>query len=295
MSERNSAVESEAGSSTLEEIRFEATALPLWSRRQGFTALAMAAAVGVSLVIPWSEHLRAEGRVVPHRWARVQAEAPGVVREIRHRSGDVVAAGDIIAVLDFDPPRDADSPLLPVRFSGDHPAGTPIHAPLSGTLVGAALAMGDEVAARDVIGVVEDTSHLSLKLLVDSELLERIEIGQPVKSVTLDGSKLQGRIVWKVPRAGLAVRDLGWNVLVQLEGDLPAVEPKSKTWASIDVGRRSFLNRWRDAPAAADRSRTALIEDPTELHDPLGTLSASRLHQQLAAELARAMSPTAHE
>ena len=66
-----------------------------------------AAAACALLALPWGESVDASGRVAPRRWARVRSEAPGVVREVRRRSGDLVQEGEVIAVLDSDEQRDA--------------------------------------------------------------------------------------------------------------------------------------------------------------------------------------------
>ena len=68
---------------------------------------AVAAVTTLVLAVPWGESVDASGRVAPRRWAQVRSEAPGVVREVRRRSGDVVQAGEVIAVLDADSQRDA--------------------------------------------------------------------------------------------------------------------------------------------------------------------------------------------
>jgi multidrug resistance efflux pump len=65
------------------------------------------AAASTVVALPWGESVDASGRVAPHRWARVRSQIPGVVHEVRRRSGDVVQEGEIIAVLDSDAQRDA--------------------------------------------------------------------------------------------------------------------------------------------------------------------------------------------
>jgi multidrug resistance efflux pump len=77
-------------------------------RRRLLLALGVAAAAACTLLAaPWGESVGASGRVAPHRWARVRSQVPGVVREVRRRSGDVVQAGEVIAVLDAEEQRDA--------------------------------------------------------------------------------------------------------------------------------------------------------------------------------------------
>lgn len=67
-------------------------------RRQAWAFGAAAVLIGL-VVIPW--RLRVEGpvRVLPSRRAAVTAGVDGVVREVLHREGDRVQAGDVVAVL----------------------------------------------------------------------------------------------------------------------------------------------------------------------------------------------------
>jgi multidrug efflux pump subunit AcrA (membrane-fusion protein) len=89
-----------------EDLEFE-EALRARTRRRWIVGGGMVALIAALLVIPWSESIELSGRVAPARWARVRSEAPGVVREVRRRSGDPVQEGDVIAVLDSDEQRDA--------------------------------------------------------------------------------------------------------------------------------------------------------------------------------------------
>jgi multidrug efflux pump subunit AcrA (membrane-fusion protein) len=89
-----------------EDLEFE-EALRARTRRRWMMGGGMVALIAGLLVIPWSESVELSGRVAPARWARVRSEAPGVVREVRRRSGDPVQEGDVIAVLDSDEQRDA--------------------------------------------------------------------------------------------------------------------------------------------------------------------------------------------
>lgn len=86
---------------------FDGEALRARRRQYGLTAVVIAIVVVAILAIPWRDHVKGSGRIAPHRWARVYSEAPGVVREVPHRTGDAVEEGDVIAVLDYDEQRDA--------------------------------------------------------------------------------------------------------------------------------------------------------------------------------------------
>jgi RND family efflux transporter MFP subunit len=59
-----------------------------------------AAAVAVALiVVPWRVRLEGPVRVLPGRRAAISAAVDGVVKEVLHREGDRVAAGDVVATL----------------------------------------------------------------------------------------------------------------------------------------------------------------------------------------------------
>ena len=89
-----------------EDLEFE-EALRTRTRRRWMIGGGTLALIAALLIVPWSESVELTGRVAPARWARVRSEAPGVVREVRRRSGDPVQEGDVIAVLDSDEQRDA--------------------------------------------------------------------------------------------------------------------------------------------------------------------------------------------
>jgi RND family efflux transporter MFP subunit len=68
-------------------------------RRRQAWGLGTAAVLLALIVVPW--RLRVEGpvRVLPSRRAAVSAGVDGVVREVLHREGDRVQAGDVVAIL----------------------------------------------------------------------------------------------------------------------------------------------------------------------------------------------------
>ena len=90
----------------IDDLEFE-EALHARTRRRWMIGGGMLALIVALLIMPWSESVELSGRVAPARWARVRSEAPGVVREVRRRSGDPVQEGDVISVLDSDEQRDA--------------------------------------------------------------------------------------------------------------------------------------------------------------------------------------------
>ncbi len=90
----------------LDDVEFE-QALRAQTRRRVLAAVAVCGGLATFLAMPWSHSIEVSGRVAPARWAKVRSEVPGVVREVKRKSGDVVQEGDVIAVLDSDEQRDA--------------------------------------------------------------------------------------------------------------------------------------------------------------------------------------------
>lgn len=107
MSEQNLQPEPPYTQAEFDESRFDEEALRARRRQYVRFAASIAILAVVILAIPFSDHVKASGRVAPQRWAQVRSELPGVVREATHTNGDVVEEGAVIAVLDFDEQRDA--------------------------------------------------------------------------------------------------------------------------------------------------------------------------------------------
>jgi multidrug resistance efflux pump len=158
---------------------------------------------------------------------------------------------------------------LTVRSAERNQGRTVIRAPIRGTLAGTALARFDAVSANASLGAVEDGSRLVLKVNVEDAEFGRIKVGQTVVARSPDGRSLRGSVVWLTPRAGQAVHDQGWNVLVKVEGNGAAFEMGEKVVASIDVGRRSLLARWLKPADDFIGPHVDYVQDPTEVRKPL--------------------------
>jgi multidrug resistance efflux pump len=107
MSEQNFQPEPPYTQGEFDESQFDEEALHARRRQYGLFAASIAILAVAILAIPFSDHVKASGRVAPQRWAQVRSEVPGVVHEATHTNGDVVEEGSVIAVLDFDEQRDA--------------------------------------------------------------------------------------------------------------------------------------------------------------------------------------------
>jgi multidrug resistance efflux pump len=176
---------------------------------------------------------------------------------------------------------------LAVRAAERHQGKTAIRAPIRGTLAGESLSQFDPVSANAAVGMVEDTNRLVLKLRVSEADARRIKVGQAVDARASSGRALHGSVFWSTPLAGQEVRDQAWNVLIELEGDNAGVELGDKVTASIDMGRRSLLERWfGPSDEIATLPRFAFVEDPTEVREPTGDGPVPRaaVQAQLASE-----------
>jgi multidrug resistance efflux pump len=107
MSEQNLQPEPPYRQGEFDESQFDEETLHARRRQYGLFAASIAILAVAILAIPFSDHVKASGRVAPQRWAQVRSEVPGVVHEATHTNGDVVEDGAVIAVLDFDEQRDA--------------------------------------------------------------------------------------------------------------------------------------------------------------------------------------------
>ncbi|MBY0399707.1 hypothetical protein K2X89_05390 [Myxococcota bacterium] len=107
MSDLDQQRELDANLGEVEDALSEEEALLERRRRYAIPLVVVAATAAAILAIPWRDSVQAKGRVAPERWARVFAEAPGVVRDVMRTTGETVDEGDVIAVLDSEEQRDA--------------------------------------------------------------------------------------------------------------------------------------------------------------------------------------------
>jgi multidrug resistance efflux pump len=99
--------ELDANQAELDESQYDEEATRARMRQYGLTAAAIVIVVLAVLAVPLRDHVKASGRIAPQRWASVRSEAPGVVREVTHTTGDAIEQGEVIAILDYDEQRDA--------------------------------------------------------------------------------------------------------------------------------------------------------------------------------------------
>ena len=133
------------------------------------------------------ESITLSGRVILNQntTAQVKARFPGVVREVRKGTGEVVAKGDVLAMVE----------------SNDSLQIYPVTSPVSGTVLKKNTNMGD-VAESEPIFVVADLSKLWAEFHVFSRDMARVQIGQTIHVKNVDGGlKAESKITAILPIA----------------------------------------------------------------------------------------------
>ena len=176
-----------------------------------------AAAVALALVVvPWRIRLEGPVRVLPERRAAVTAAVDGVVKEVLHREGDRVAAGDVIATLKDEAYRAAlaearaglaiaESDVAQHTQEGDAAAmfeararrdeqrarralaeeqlaRTALRAPVAGVLITPHIEqrVGQALARGAELAIVADTDSVTAEVAVPESDAALVEPGQPV-------------------------------------------------------------------------------------------------------------------
>jgi cobalt-zinc-cadmium efflux system membrane fusion protein len=117
--------------------------------------------------------LTLSGRVVPNedRRAHVIPRYPGIVKEARKRLGEVVGAGEVLAVVQ----------------SNESLQAYKVHSPISGTIIEKDVTAGEFVGEGGVIYVVADLRSVWIDLHVYREEFPRLARGQSVTVRANDG------------------------------------------------------------------------------------------------------------
>jgi cobalt-zinc-cadmium efflux system membrane fusion protein len=164
-----------------------------FSSHEGRTQIAAATASSMGIITQaagprvLNEQLTLTGTVQadPTRISRVRARYPGVVREINVQPFGNVARGAVLAQVQ----------------SNESLLNYPVTAPIGGTIVEQQAQVGE--ATGDVaLFTIVDISRVWVELDVFQRELARIEEGQPVELIDLDGRKVaDGRIARVAPLA----------------------------------------------------------------------------------------------
>ena len=150
---------------------------------------AMAASSGVEVATagPGSvvDETLLQGAVVPieTRRARVMARFPGVVRELRAATGDEVAAGAVLAVID----------------SNDSLQRYNVVAPMAGTVLARTATVG-EISGDQPLFEIADLREVAIEAQAFGKVGARVAVGQPVEVVRVaDGASASTTIERVLP------------------------------------------------------------------------------------------------
>ena len=121
-------------------------------------------------------------QAAPSGISEVRARFPGLVKKVFRDFGDQVRAGDALAVVE----------------SNESLRDYEVRAPIDGLIVDRNLQVG-QVAADEPLYRIVNLSNVWVQLDVLGRSAARIETGQRVRIVTLDGLEFEGMIEWLSP------------------------------------------------------------------------------------------------
>jgi cobalt-zinc-cadmium efflux system membrane fusion protein len=134
--------------------------------------------------------LPGEVRPAAERIAHLAARFPGVVREVRRHVGDVVRAGDVLAVVESDT-------LVPF----------PLRTAIDGTILDQHVTPGESVTPQRPAFVVADLSTVWVDIDVYQQALPRVRVGQPAVIAAIHGTaEATGTISYVAPVVDQATR-----------------------------------------------------------------------------------------
>ena len=247
----------------------------------------LVAALVLLFLVPWPLRITAPARVLPGRRSVVTAGVDGIVAAVKHREGDVVPAGEVIATLDDETYRAslasaeaayaiAESEASRHRESGNASAlfdaqsrseelrarvamekqrldFTVLRAPARGTIITPRLEerVGQNVARGAEFCVVADVGNVSMELAVPEEEASLVHPGQMVrmKLNPYPARTFRG----EVSRMGARVREEGKDrfVIAEVRADNPDGLLKTGMLgrAKVSVGSRRGITLLFRKPA----------------------------------------------
>jgi cobalt-zinc-cadmium efflux system membrane fusion protein len=140
------------------------------------------------------------GEVRPNadRIAHVAARFPGIVREVRKHVGDVVKAGDVLAVVE-----------------SEHLAPFEIRAAFDGTIIDKHIAPGEAVDPKDPAFIIADLSTVWVTISVYQQALDEVRIGRPVVITATQGTlEATGAVSYIAPIVDQATRTASARVVL---------------------------------------------------------------------------------
>ncbi|HKD17137.1 MAG TPA: efflux RND transporter periplasmic adaptor subunit, partial [Thermoanaerobaculia bacterium] len=219
-------------------------------KRQAWLIGGAAAALAL-IVVPWSVRVAGPVRVLPARRAAITAAVDGVVKEVLHREGDRVAAGDVVATLKDEPYRAAlaeagaalaiaesdvarytqegdgaamfearsrrDQQSAKKAFAEEQLAKTELRAPVAGILITPHIEqrVGQALARGAELAVVADTGSITAEIAVPESDATLVRSGQ---AVALKLNPFPTRVFrGRVERVGAELRQEGQESFVVAE------------------------------------------------------------------------------
>jgi len=184
------------------------------------------------------EKLQLTGRVMlnPNTTAQVKARFPGIVRDVKKKLGDTVAAGDVLAMVE----------------SNDSLQPYPVKAPIGGVILARNTNIGD-VAGDAPLFTISNLSDVWAEFHVFPRDVDRVKAGQKVHVASVQGKQQQeGTIAFLLPvaeadsqtvvaRVTLDNAEGKWRAGMSVRGDVVISERE----VPLSV-KASGLQRFRD-------------------------------------------------
>jgi len=173
---------------------------------------------------PVDSGIQLVGEVHPNgdRLAHITPRFPGIVREVQKRAGDVVHAGDVLAVIE----------------SSDSLAPYTVKTAIDGIVIAKDLTRGEAVERTKQAFVVADLSSVWVDLAVYQKDLGRIPMGQRVHIDAVgEGPAAEGTISYITPSVDQVTRTATARVVVSNEGRkfLPGMFVTAHTLDVVDA------------------------------------------------------------
>lgn len=173
---------------------------------------------------PVDSGIQLVGEVHPNgdRLAHITPRFPGIVREVQKRAGDVVHAGDVLAVIE----------------SSDSLAPYTVKTAIDGIVIAKDLTRGEAVERTKQAFVVADLSSVWVDLAVYQKDLGRIPMGQRVHIDAVgEGPAAEGTISYITPSVDQVTRTATARVVVPNEGRkfLPGMFVTAHTLDVVDA------------------------------------------------------------
>ncbi len=249
--------------------------------------IGLAVLAAVLFLVPWRLRIAGPARVLPGRRAIVSAGVDGIVSSVRHREGELVPAGEVIATLEDEAGRAslaearaayeiAETAIARSRDAGNASAlfeaqtrqreararlaveeerlgYTQLRAPVGGVILTPRLEerVGQNLTRGAEFAVIGDVGTVTVEIAVPEEDSALLEVGQPLefKLNPFPTRTFKGR----VSRLGAGIREEGQARFVIAEADVQNPEKLLRAGmlgkAKIRAGNRQIITLLLRKPA----------------------------------------------